>query len=134
MLNEQFGGLDAFIYFGLLRKLKPRRLLEIGAGYSTMLAVETRVRFLEDRPLIVCVEPFPEPDRVGALSGKATFLVQPIWAVNPAMVEQLDAGDIFFVDCSHVSKTGSDTHTIYFDLFPRQAGRLRSRSRHLLAV
>jgi hypothetical protein len=117
--NDQFGGLDAYVYFAMLRHLKPERLLEIGAGFTTMLAVETRERFIGDKPLIACVEPFPTADRAQALSGKVLFLKEAIWAVNPAMVEQLEAGDVLFVDCSHVSKTGSDTHTIYFDLFPR---------------
>jgi hypothetical protein len=117
--NDQFGGLDAYVYFGMLRLLKPERLLEMGAGFTTMLAVETRERFLGERPLIVCVEPFPTADRAQALSGKVLFLKEPVWAINPAMVEQLESGDLLFVDCSHVSKTGSDVHTIYFDLFPR---------------
>ena len=103
----------------MLRKLQPPRLLEIGAGFTTMLAVETRERFLGEHPLIACIEPYPTADRAGPLSGKVAFVKEKIWDVNPAIVDGLESGDILFVDCSHVSKTGCDTHTIYFDLFPR---------------
>src|SRR5208282_5845973 len=108
--NGQFGGLDALMYFGLLRKLHPQRLLEVGAGYSTMLAVETRERYLGDRPLIACIEPYPDPKIVTPFVHKVGFVKEPVWNVPLTIVDELEAGDIFFVDCSHVSKTGSDAH------------------------
>jgi hypothetical protein len=119
--NPMFGGLDALIYFGLLRKLRPERVLEVGAGHSTLLAVETRERFLGgEKPLIACIEPYPAV-RTEPLLGKVGFIKSPVWEANPALVDALGPGDVFFVDCSHVSKTGADTHTIYFDLLPRLA-------------
>ena len=31
--NDYFGGLDAALYYSLIRDLKPRRVIEIGSGY-----------------------------------------------------------------------------------------------------
>jgi hypothetical protein len=39
--------------------------------------------------------------------------------IGPRVFEQLQAGDILFVDSSHVAKTGSDVNTIVFDVIPR---------------
>ena len=120
--NWMFSGLDAVFYFGLLRKLRPQRLLEIGCGFSTMLAVETRERFLGGgRPLIACIDPYPTQFRAGPLVDKVAIIQRPVWEVEPRIVDELEDGDVFFVDCSHVSKTGADTHTVYFDLLPRLA-------------
>ena len=33
--------------------------------------------------------------------------------------DELDAGDILFIDSSHVSKTGSDVNFLYFQVLPR---------------
>src|SRR5689334_17649236 len=36
--NDYFNGLDAAVYYALVRHLKPQRIVEIGGGYSTQIA------------------------------------------------------------------------------------------------
>jgi hypothetical protein len=38
--NSQFSHSDAFAYWAMLREIKPRKVLEIGCGFSTLLACE----------------------------------------------------------------------------------------------
>ncbi|MBV8355510.1 MAG: class I SAM-dependent methyltransferase, partial [Candidatus Eremiobacteraeota bacterium] len=116
--NAWFGAYDAIIYVGMLRWLRPARLIEIGAGYSTRVALEVRARYLGgELPKITCIEPYPQ--RIGGLGDAIELIERPVWDVDPSIVDALGPNDIFFVDASHVSKTGSDTHTIYFELLPR---------------
>src|SRR5512145_2890416 len=36
--NDFFGGMDAAVYYSLIRSLRPRRVIEIGSGFSTQIA------------------------------------------------------------------------------------------------
>jgi len=38
--NDYFAGLDATLYYALIRDLKPARVIEIGSGYSTRIAAK----------------------------------------------------------------------------------------------
>ena len=35
--NGAFGAADAYAYYGLLRELKPRKVVEVGAGASSLV-------------------------------------------------------------------------------------------------
>ena len=57
--NSQFSWLDSRALFVLLREWRPRRLIEVGSGFSTLLAADVNHRFLGDSIDITCVEPYP---------------------------------------------------------------------------
>ena len=59
--NSQFGWLDARLLFVLLRELSPRRIIEVGSGYSSLLMADVNRRFLDGRIDIRCIEPYPRP-------------------------------------------------------------------------
>src|SRR5262245_32214605 len=54
--NDYFSGLDAAVYYALIRHLRPKRVIEIGAGYSTRIADKALTRNANDGKLI-CIEP-----------------------------------------------------------------------------
>lgn len=59
--NGMFESLDARMLFCMLRHLRPRRLIEVGGGFSSLLAADVNTRFLRSATEITCIEPFP-PD------------------------------------------------------------------------
>src|SRR5262245_9303038 len=61
-LNGYFDGLDAAVYYALIRDLKPRRIIEIGSGFSTRIAARAAAKNLaESSPVeLICIEPFPQ--------------------------------------------------------------------------
>ena len=58
--NPAYSYSDAIFYYLMLRRFRPRRLIEVGSGYSTCIALDTRERFLNGSPEITCIEPYPE--------------------------------------------------------------------------
>ena len=56
--NDYFSGLDGIVYYSLIRHLKPRRIIEIGGGYSTRIAGKALAANQSGR--LTCIEPFPE--------------------------------------------------------------------------
>ena len=118
--NDQFGGADALMLYCFMRHYAPKRIIEIGSGYSTLLMRDVNRRFLGGAVRIECVEPYPraflrDPDIGIALR------VDPAQAVPLEVFSKLVAGDILFIDSSHVSKTGSDVNHIFFEILPRLA-------------
>src|SRR3546814_6299239 len=59
--NSQFGEADARALFALLRHWQPQRLIEVGSGYSTLLAADINRRFLDGAMRITAIEPYPRP-------------------------------------------------------------------------
>ena len=55
--NSQFSWLDARLLFVLLRAWRPRRVIEVGSGFSTVLMADVARRFLDGALSITAVEP-----------------------------------------------------------------------------
>jgi hypothetical protein len=119
--NPNFSYGEAAILFGMMRRLKPSRIVEIGSGHSTCLMVDTNRHFFGGGIELTAIEPYPELLR--SLLGPESpaplrVLAKPLQDVDPAVFEALGPGDILFVDSSHVSKAGSDVNRIVFEILP----------------
>jgi hypothetical protein len=114
--NPLFSYSDAMAYYCFLRCYRPATVVEIGSGFSTLVAVEALRRNGTGR--VVCVEPFP---RAFLRSWPEITLVE-----KPA--QEIDAGtlngwlandgDVLFIDSTHTVKTGGDCPHIYLRLLP----------------
>lgn len=123
--NDYFGHTDGKLWYGLLRLLKPRRVVEVGSGWSTALLLDTVARHGLDVEL-TCIEPFPDrllsltsaDDRAGlTLVASGVQDLQPSPA-GAAPWDELEAGDVLFIDSTHVAKYQSDVHTLFLRVLP----------------
>jgi predicted O-methyltransferase YrrM len=119
--GQGFGVLEAQALHGVLRSLKPARMVEIGSGVSSYCAHRALLRNAADgRPgTLVCVEPHPSPE-LRALDG-VELIDQPMQAVGLDVFTALAPGDLLFVDSSHTVKAGSDVNRIVLEVLPRLA-------------
>ena len=116
-----FGHADAALYRAILSYLRPSRIIEVGSGFSTAVALDEAdanpgLAGLE----ITCVEPYPQ--RLLALlrsSDHVTLLRCPVQDVPLEAFDKLGAGDILFIDSSHVAKAGSDVTWLLLRVLPR---------------
>jgi hypothetical protein len=120
--NEYFGWGDGLVLFCMLRHLRPARLIEVGSGFSSALMLDTAERFPDGRPEHTFIDPFP--DRLRGLlreddHDRVTVLTQPVQDVDRAVFDRLEAGDVLFIDSSHVSKIGSDVNVLLLEVVPR---------------
>jgi hypothetical protein len=123
--NSQFSWLDSRSLFVLMREWRPRRVIEVGSGYSSLLMADVNRRFLDGQCEVVCIEPFPRPFLERGIDGLSEVIVQPVQQVPLSRFEALQAGDILFIDSSHVAKTGSDVNYLFFEVLPRLAAGVR---------
>ena len=122
LLNGFFMAVDAHVYWAFLRKYKPRRIVEIGAGYSTVLAGEAcklNGQELGCIPELVAIDPYPNEILGLPDSGIHAVLRQKVQEVDPKVWKSLEDGDFLFIDSSHVLAAGNDVHFEYAELLPR---------------
>ncbi len=120
--NDYFTWLDALFLFCFLRQEKPRRIVEVGSGFSSALMLDTRDLFLSPKPEMTFIEPHPETLKKLLRAEDFTqhrFLSKPVQEAGLEVFESLHAGDLLFVDSSHVSKYGSDVNYLFFEVLPR---------------
>lgn len=117
--NSQFSWSDAMSYYAYIRRIKPKTVLEIGSGFSSLIAIEALRA--NGQGNLKCIEPFPRPF-MASLARKGALELNKIRAqdISP---EELDTwlcdGDMLFIDSTHTVKTGSDCLHIYLRLLPR---------------
>ena len=120
--NPYFGQGDAIVLQAMLRHFAPRRVIEIGSGFSSAAMLDTHDRFLKDRIRFTFIDPYP--DRLRSLltdddRARHEVLAVPIQEVDLSIFDGLEEGDILFIDSSHVVKIGSDVGRIVFEILPR---------------
>jgi|tagenome__1003787_1003787.scaffolds.fasta_scaffold20955938_2 hypothetical protein len=113
--NGSYGLLDALILWGLLRKHRPARVLELGAGFSTLLIRDALAANGEGEHIVV--DPFP---RYGDLGDTSAFDLRLTSAadVSPEQYAELGEGDVVFIDTTHTVKVGSEVNAIILEGLP----------------
>jgi len=119
-VNGSFSGADACAYYGIVRTRQPRRVVEIGAGWSTIFLAHALAR--SERPAAVTlIEPEPDPRLLARIPPGWDVQRSLLQFADLAVFEQLQAGDICFYDGSHVARAGSDVNWFFFEVLPRLA-------------
>jgi predicted O-methyltransferase YrrM len=119
--GDWFNRADAFTLAGVIRREQPRRVIEIGCGFSSAVTLDA----LEQAGLkssLTFIE--PNPDRLRALLtpaelAAATTCFKVVQEVPLEVFDALEASDVLFVDTSHVAKVGSDVTFIFLRVLPR---------------
>ncbi|HEV8580878.1 MAG TPA: class I SAM-dependent methyltransferase [Thermoanaerobaculia bacterium] len=114
--NPMFGGTDALVLYAMLRHAKPRRIVEVGSGHSTLLA--RRAVAANQGGRITCIEPYP-PDFLRRLD--VELIAEKVQTVGYSVFESLAANDVLFIDSSHVVRCGGDVNFLFLEVLPRLA-------------
>lgn len=115
--NGLFDGTDALVLYCMLRYLKPRRVLEVGAGFSTRLAAQA---VLANGPTeLVCVDPFPDPVLQEGIPGLTTLIPSRVEELPMELFLDLQENDVLFIDSSHVARIGGDVTFLFLEVLPR---------------
>lgn len=114
--NGTYESVDAELLYAMVRRFQPQRMIELGSGFSTLIARTA----LEHNP-------GADPDRVlVTFDPYRSSLLPPTVAVTPETAQsvpidtfqELGDGDIMFVDTSHTVKLGGDVNRIVLDILP----------------
>jgi predicted O-methyltransferase YrrM len=119
--NNMFGFNDGFALYSFIRKYCPKRIVEIGSGFSSALMIDTCDKFNHNAELT-----FVDPWSINVLdvikSNKSNltvnYLRKEIQLIDLSLFGSLDANDIVFIDTSHALKIGSDLSFIFYKILP----------------
>jgi len=114
--NDYFVGMDAIALHCLLRHFQPRRVIEVGSGFSTRITCQA-LR-LNGGGELICVEPYPNPV-LRSLPGIQQLIEKPVQELPLSHFTSLQAGDILFIDSTHTVKIGSDVNYLVLEVLPR---------------
>lgn len=115
--NPLFSGTDALVLYCMVRHFKPNLMIEIGSGMST--TVSAQAALLNGSTQLIAMEPYPNDVLKRGFPGLSSLIVKPIQEVPIAEFQRLQAGDILFIDTSHVVKTKGDVNYLFLEVLPR---------------
>ncbi|MCB0478298.1 MAG: class I SAM-dependent methyltransferase [Crocinitomicaceae bacterium] len=113
--NGFLPGLDIVAIYTLMAELKPKKYVEIGSGNSTKVAYKAK----QEQNLnteIISIDPMPRAE-IDVLADKV--IREPFENIDLKMLEELEAGDILFVDNSHRILPNSDAMVFFMEILPR---------------
>ena len=122
--NPNYSYADAVFLYAMIRYLRPVHVIEIGSGHSSCVILDTNELFFGHRIACTFIEPYPslllsllkagDQERIEIVPAR-------LQEVPLERFEALAAGDILFVDSTHVAKVDSDVNHIFFRILPRLA-------------
>lgn len=114
-----YATVEAELLYALIRSRKPAQIVEIGCGHTTLLIAEAIRDEADYTPVFECIEPY-RPAYLKELPDEVTtFQDAALQTVSLERFEQLEAGDILFIDSSHVVGYGSDVVYEFLSILPR---------------
>ncbi|WP_158579870.1 class I SAM-dependent methyltransferase [Geodermatophilus marinus] len=122
MDNHMFARGDALVLYAMLRLHRPPRVVEVGSGFSSALMLDTDDTHFRSRTEFTFIDPHPERLH-GLLSDRdrqrVTVIEERAELLDPVVFSGLRAGDLLFIDSSHVSRIGSDVNHLFLEVLPR---------------
>jgi hypothetical protein len=116
--NRWYGPMDAHVLYAMLRHSPPARVLEIGSGYSTLVIAEAlAANAAAGRPAAhEVIDPHPSPLLRSAREPHTR--AESAADVEEAPFAALRAGDVLFVDTSHVVRPGGEVVRLVLEVLP----------------
>lgn len=114
-VNPAFPALDAMALYGMIATRRPKRLIEIGSGFSTKFAR----RAIRDHGLstqIISIDPEPRAE-VDAICDEVVR--KPLEDVPMSFFEDVTVDDLVFYDGSHRAFQNSDVTVFFTEILPR---------------
>lgn len=118
--NSSYRSGDGEFLYNMIRYFKPKRVIEIGCGYSTMLAVQAETKnAAEDQAhkcKHICIEPYEMP---WLEQLQVEVIRQKVEDVDTSLFSRLEANDILFIDSSHMIRPQGDVLFEFFQILPK---------------
>ena len=119
--NRAYGFTSAATLHSIVREYKPKRIIEIGSGFSTLVSAQAAVMNGKDgSPTeLIAVEPYPNENLRNGFPGLTRLESTKVEDLSPEFFDVLEENDILFIDSSHVIKMGGDVTFEILEVLPR---------------
>ena len=119
--NGYFRSVDAELLYSIIRHRKPKRIIEVGSGFSTRL-IAAAIKDGQLSSTLTSIDPSPRVEVAGQVTEHIRSTVEEL---DPDfIVESLGPGDVLFIDSSHKVITGGDVPYLFLEVLPRLKQRV----------
>ncbi len=104
----------------MLRILSPKKFIEVGSGFTSAVTLDTNEFYLDNKIELTFIK--PNANLLKSILKKTdniNLIEKGLQDVPLDVFEQLESGDVLFIDSTHVSKIGSDVNYLFFEILPR---------------
>lgn len=122
--NPAYSYSDAIFLHCMIRHARPRRIVEVGSGYSSCLMLDTNERSFGGAIDLTFIEPYPDLLLSLLRDGdrqRVRLVSSGLQDADMALFTGLQENDILFIDSTHVGKIGSDVNHALFNILPHLA-------------
>jgi predicted O-methyltransferase YrrM len=112
--NGSFESGDAEFLYNIIRLKKPKRFIEIGSGFSTLIA-NSAIKKNNNNCKHTCIEPYEVEwiERLGI-----EVIRKKLEDIDCKMFDLLEKDDILFIDSSHIIRPQGDVLLEYLQILP----------------
>ena len=103
----------------IIRKYKPKRIIEVGVGNSSKV-INRALSFNNkegNTSEYIAIDPYPQ-SYVGQLEHLSRLVAKPVEELDLDLFRSLEENDILFIDSSHQVKIGNDVLFLYLEVLP----------------
>jgi hypothetical protein len=113
-----FGSGDSEILYNIIRHFKPKNIIEIGCGHSSLMIQHALKKNTELNYNFkhICVEPY-EAGWIAQL--EVSFIKKRVEELDQSVFDLLENGDILFIDSSHIIRPQGDVLFEYLEILPK---------------
>jgi hypothetical protein len=116
--RRPFRGADALVAYCMVRHFQPRRIIEVGSGFSSLVLGQAGRQ--NKTSVLTCIDPFPsEFVRSNSIPALSSLIETKVEDLDLEFFSQLDSGDVLFIDSSHTVKIGGDVNYLFLEVIPR---------------
>jgi len=119
--NPSYSYSDAIFLYCMIRHAQPQKIIEVGSGHSSCVILDTNELFFDNTISCTFIDPYPQL----LLSlikdcdkSKSEIIEKKLQDVDMDKFSDLSAGDILFIDSTHVAKVNSDVNYAFFKILP----------------
>jgi hypothetical protein len=119
--NSSFSYICASFLYGMIQINQPKRIIEVGSGNSSLVIRRALNDLNKTEPVsYTIIDPYCgfDESQFSTDSFKINILKMPVEETNLSLFEQLEDGDILFIDSSHVVRIGGDVNFEILEVLP----------------
>jgi len=118
--NGMYGPVEAEILHAMVRRYKPKRIVELGSGFTSLIIGAACRKNASEGQLCryVAFDPFPREFVKLGIDGMDSLEPVGATAVRAEEFEALADGDLLFVDTTHTVKVGGDVNRVMLEVLP----------------
>ncbi|MEZ2320220.1 MAG: class I SAM-dependent methyltransferase [Microcoleus sp.] len=113
--NDYLPGLDAMALYSFLALKKPKKYFEVGSGNSSKF-VKKAIRDFDLQTQITSFDPHPRAE-IDSLCDRV--IRKPLEESDLSIFDELQSGDILFIDGSHYCFMNTDVTVVFLEILPR---------------